>query len=97
MMAELSKAEREELTRKLIDRSKDLQKFDLIKLVYESYSKGEFGDDPEIVAPSILAFVGGIFTDDVSKVRKAMSSLKMEKFLSGLPPFKLEKLFNGKK
>ena len=97
MMAELSKAEREELARKLMDRSKDLQKYDLIKLVYESYSKGEFGDDLEIVAPSVLAFIGGVLLDDVSRVRKAMSSLKMEKFLSGLPSFKLEKLFSGKK
>jgi len=97
MMAELSKAEREELARNLMDRSKDLQKYDLIKLVYESYSKGEFGDDPEIVAPSVLAFIGGGLVDDVSKVRKAMSSLKMEKFLSGLPSFKLEKLFSEKK
>ena len=97
MMAELSKAEREELARNLMDRSKDLQKYDLIKLVYESYSKGEFGDDPEIVAPSVLAFIGGVLVDDVSKVRKAMSSLKMEKFLSGLPSFKLEKLFSEKK
>jgi len=96
-MAELSKAEREELARNLMDRSKDLQKYDLIKLVYESYSKGEFGDDPEIVAPSVLAFIGGVLVDDVSKVRKAMSSLKMEKFLSGLPSFKLEKLFSEKK
>jgi hypothetical protein len=97
MMAELSKAEREELARNLMDRFKDLQKYDLIKLVYESYSKGEFGDDPEIVAPSVLAFIGGVLVDDVSKVRKAMSSLKMEKFLSGLPSFKLEKLFSEKK
>ena len=57
----------------------------------------EFGDDPEIVAPSVLAFIGGVLLDDVSRVRKAMSSLKMEKFLSGLPSFKLEKLFSGKK
>ena len=51
----------------------------------------------EIVAPSVLAFIGGVLLDDVSRVRKAMSSLKMEKFLSGLPSFKLEKLFSGKK
>ena len=96
-MADLTKTEREELTRKVMERSKDLQKFDLIKLVCESYSKGEFGDDPEMVAPTVLAFIGGVFTNDVSKVRKAMSTLKTEKFLSGLAPYKLEKLFNGRK
>ena len=56
MMAELSKAEREELARKLMDRSKDLQKYDLIKLVYESYSKGEFGDDPRNCCSECFGF-----------------------------------------
>lgn len=88
---------REELVRKamtVMDRAKDLQKFDLIKAVCESYSKGEFGDDPEMVAPSVLALIGGIMTNDASKVRKAMATLKTEKFLKGLDPHKLETFGN---
>ncbi len=89
----MSTKELQDLTRKVIDRNRDLLKYDLLKLVSESYSKGEFGDDPEMIAPVVLAFFGGVLTDDVSKVRQAMSTLKMEKFLSGLSPYKLEKLF----
>ena len=73
-----------------MERTRDLQKFDLIKAVCETYSKGEFGDDPEMVAPSVLALIGGLMTDDASKVRKAMATLKTEKFLKGLDPYKLE-------
>ena len=86
----MSKTEREQLIEKTLQRTKDLQKFDLIKLICESYSRGEFGDDPEMVAPSVLAFIGGVFTDDASKVRKAMATLKTEKFLKGLDPYRLE-------
>ncbi len=89
----MSTKELQDLTRKVIDRNRDLLKMDLLKLVCASYSKGEFGDDPEMVAPVVLAFVGGVLTDDVSKVRQAMSTLKMEKFLNGLSAYKLEKLF----
>jgi hypothetical protein len=86
----------EELVKKVMDRSKDLQKFDLINLVCKSYSKGEFGDDLEVLAPTVLAFIGGILMDDASKARKALSTMKTEKFLSGLSPYELEKYGKGK-
>lgn len=78
----------------LMDRALDLKKFALIKLICESYAKGEFGDDPEIVAPSVMTFIGGVINQDISKVKKGMSSLNFEKFKSKLDYSKLE-MFTG--
>lgn len=77
--------ELEEKAKLLMNRMKDLQKYDLIKLVYENNKS-----DPA-VKEILLDFIGAVLTDDVSKIRKAISGLKVEKLMLELPYFKLER------
>jgi hypothetical protein len=75
----------------ITDRAVDLKKFELIKLICESYTAGEGG---RITDCTVLDLISGIVSGNISKVRKAMSSLKFENFTSRLDYSKLE-MFTG--